>query len=68
MSTIPTHLDTHELTLQVQALYAQVALHPQAGYHFPVGRQLAERLGTRSGCSTWSPAMPLPRSLASAST
>ena len=45
MSTIHAHLDTHELTRQVQALYAQVALHPQAGYHFPVGRQLAERLG-----------------------
>jgi hypothetical protein len=45
MSTIHAHLDTHELTRQVQALYAQVALHPQARYHFPVGRQLAERLG-----------------------
>jgi hypothetical protein len=25
MSTMHTHLDTHELTRQVQALYAQVA-------------------------------------------
>jgi arsenite methyltransferase len=49
MSTIHTHLDSHELTRHVQALYAKVVLHPQAGYHFPVGRQLAERLGYPSG-------------------
>ena len=38
-------LDTAELERQVKALYGQVAQHPQAGFHFPVGRALAERLG-----------------------
>lgn len=41
----PAQLDTAELERQVKALYGQVAQHPQAGFHFPVGRALAERLG-----------------------
>jgi arsenite methyltransferase len=38
-------LDTAELERQVKALYGQVAQHPQAEFHFPVGRALAKRLG-----------------------
>src|SRR5215813_8710538 len=38
-------LDTAELERQVKALYGRVARHPQAEFHFPVGRALAERLG-----------------------
>jgi arsenite methyltransferase len=45
MSTHPAQLDTVELVGQVKALYRQVARHPQAEFHFPVGRPLAERLG-----------------------
>jgi len=38
-------LDTAELVRQVKVLYAQVAQAPQAGYHFPLGRPLAAKLG-----------------------
>src|SRR5262245_29504337 len=38
-------LDTAELERQVKALYQQVARYPQAEFHFPVGRGLAEQLG-----------------------
>jgi arsenite methyltransferase len=43
--TAQPQLDTGELTRQVKALYRRVALEPQATYHFPVGRPLAEQLG-----------------------
>jgi len=38
-------VDTDELVRQVRHLYRDVALNPHAGYHFDVGRGLAERLG-----------------------
>ena len=41
MSTV----DTQELDEKVQQIYRQVAQHPQAGFHFEMGRSLAERLG-----------------------
>src|SRR6266545_1066004 len=43
--TAPAKLDTADLVRQVKALYRQVAQHPSAGYHFPLGRPLAEQLG-----------------------
>ena len=41
MSTV----DTQELAEKVQQIYRQVAEHPQGGFHFEMGRPLAERLG-----------------------
>ena len=41
MSTV----DTEELAEKVQQIYRQVAEHPQGGFHFEMGRPLAERLG-----------------------
>jgi DNA-binding CsgD family transcriptional regulator len=41
MSTV----DTQELDEKVQQIYRQVAEHPQGGFHFEMGRKLAERLG-----------------------
>jgi len=43
--TVPAKLDTADLVRQVKALYRQVAQDPSAGYHFPLGRPLAEQLG-----------------------
>jgi arsenite methyltransferase len=40
-----TTVDTQELDEKVQQIYRQVAQHPQAGFHFEMGRPLAERLG-----------------------
>ena len=45
MSTV----DTQELDEKVQQIYRQVAEHPQGGFHFEMGRKLAERLGYPSG-------------------
>ena len=41
MSTV----DAQELDERVQQVYRQVAQHPRAGFHFEMGRALAERLG-----------------------
>jgi arsenite methyltransferase len=41
MSTV----DTQELDEKVQQIYRQVAKHLQGGFHFEMGRPLAERLG-----------------------
>jgi SAM-dependent methyltransferase len=41
MSTV----DTQELDDKVQQIYRQVAEHPWSGFHFEMGRPLAERLG-----------------------
>jgi arsenite methyltransferase len=41
MSTV----DTQELAEKVQQIYRQVAEHPRGGFHFEMGRPLAERLG-----------------------
>jgi arsenite methyltransferase len=38
-------VDTQELAEKVQKIYRQVAEHPRGGFHFEMGRPLAERLG-----------------------
>jgi SAM-dependent methyltransferase len=38
-------LDVQDLTARVRQIYADVALHPERGYHFQTGRALALRLG-----------------------
>jgi arsenite methyltransferase len=40
-----SQVDTDELVQQVKAVYRQVAKRPWGGFHFPLGRALAERLG-----------------------
>lgn len=51
MSTITAtaHIDAHELESKVQAMYRDVAEHPEGKYHFEMGRALAERLGYPPG-------------------
>jgi ubiquinone/menaquinone biosynthesis C-methylase UbiE len=39
------HVDAKELDSKVQAMYRDVAEHPEGKYHFEMGRTLAERLG-----------------------
>jgi ubiquinone/menaquinone biosynthesis C-methylase UbiE len=43
--TTQTALNTTELEAKVQAMYRDVAEHPEGKYHFEMGRALAERLG-----------------------
>ena len=38
-------LDTADLEQKVKDMYRDVALHPEAEYHFEMGRRLAEKLG-----------------------
>jgi SAM-dependent methyltransferase len=38
-------VDTQDLEAKVQQMYREVALHPDAGFHFELGRGLAESLG-----------------------
>jgi len=38
-------VDTQELEAKVQQMYREVALHPDAGFHFELGRGLAESVG-----------------------
>jgi arsenite methyltransferase len=45
MSNDLDKLDTASLTRQVEDLYTRVATTPDAAFHFPVGRPLAEKLG-----------------------
>ncbi len=45
MTSSVGRLDTEDLTSRVQAMYREVALHPEQGFHFETGRPLAERLG-----------------------
>ena len=45
MSIAETTVDVHELESKVQAMYQAVAEHPEARYHFEMGRPLAQRLG-----------------------
>jgi ubiquinone/menaquinone biosynthesis C-methylase UbiE len=40
-----TTLDTADLTVRVQEVYREVAVHPDREFHFETGRALAERLG-----------------------
>jgi ubiquinone/menaquinone biosynthesis C-methylase UbiE len=42
-----TPVDRSELQAKVQAMYRDVAEHPQGEFHFEMGRALAERLGYR---------------------
>ena len=44
LATVPD-LDIHELRQAIQAEYAEVALHPDKGFHFHTGRPLARMLG-----------------------
>lgn len=44
-STTGPELDTAALEMKVKAMYRDVAERPDAGYHFELGRPLAERLG-----------------------
>jgi arsenite methyltransferase len=48
MSTAARTLDTQELEQRVKDMYQEVALEPDAEFHFETGRALAERLGYRS--------------------
>lgn len=43
-----TTVDRAELETKVQAMYRDVAEHPQGEFHFEMGRALAERLGYRA--------------------
>jgi arsenite methyltransferase len=45
MSTTARTLDTRELEERVKHMYQEVALEPDAEFHFETGRALAERLG-----------------------
>jgi ubiquinone/menaquinone biosynthesis C-methylase UbiE len=46
METISSRkLDTADLEQKVKNMYRDVALHPEAEYHFEMGRELAEKLG-----------------------
>ena len=45
MSTTARTLDTQELEQRVRHMYREVALEPDAEFHFETGRALAERLG-----------------------
>ena len=38
-------VDTQDLEAKVQQMYREVALHPDAGFHFELGRRLAESVG-----------------------
>jgi arsenite methyltransferase len=49
MSTTAGALDTHELEQRVKRMYQEVALEPDAEFHFETGRDLAERLGYPAG-------------------
>ena len=44
-TTTKPKLNTHELEQKVKSMYKDVALHPEAEYHFEMGRSLAEKLG-----------------------
>ena len=41
----PVELDTELLRREIQTEYAEVALHPEKGFHFHTGRPLARMLG-----------------------
>jgi arsenite methyltransferase len=46
MSTAANNtIDVQDLRSKVQSMYTQVALQPQAGFHFELGRELALKLG-----------------------
>ena len=44
-ATITSKLNTADLEQKVKKMYKDVALHPEAEYHFEMGRRLAEKLG-----------------------
>ncbi|MDP9311157.1 MAG: methyltransferase domain-containing protein [Chloroflexota bacterium] len=41
----PVEVDRDQLRLAIQTEYAEVAMHPEQGFHFHTGRPLARRLG-----------------------
>jgi arsenite methyltransferase len=43
--SVPTHIDVQALRAAIQHEYAEVATHPQQGFHFHTGRPLARLLG-----------------------
>ncbi|MCK6211602.1 methyltransferase domain-containing protein [Georgenia sp. EYE_87] len=43
--SLRTAVDVVDLEARVKAMYSAVATHPEAAYHFELGRPLAERLG-----------------------
>ena len=45
MATVPKGVNKTDLEKKVKKMYTDVALHPEATYHFEIGRALAERLG-----------------------
>jgi arsenite methyltransferase len=45
MTATGQRVDTAALETKVKAMYRDVAVRPDAGYHFELGRDLAERLG-----------------------
>ena len=45
VTTVPLAVDVEDLRGKVREMYQRVAREPQAGFHFEVGRALAERLG-----------------------
>lgn len=45
MSDAPISVDPVEVETKVKSMYRAVAEKPEGGYHFEMGRQLAERLG-----------------------
>jgi arsenite methyltransferase len=47
-TAMSTEVDRSELQAKVQAMYRDVAEHPQGEFHFEMGRSLAERLGYRA--------------------
>jgi arsenite methyltransferase len=49
MSTTARTLDTQELEQRVKHMYQEVALEPDAEFHFETGRALADRLGYPAG-------------------
>jgi arsenite methyltransferase len=49
MNTTTRTLDTSELEQRVKHMYQEVALEPDAEFHFETGRALAERLGYPAG-------------------
>jgi SAM-dependent methyltransferase len=55
LQVTPARVDPERLRLQVQAKYSDVALTPEAGFHFHTGAPLARMLGYSAGDLAWLP-------------
>lgn len=55
-STITKKVNANDLEQKVKNMYRDVALHPEADYHFEMGRPLAEKLGYEKECLDLIPA------------